>query len=265
VKTSSSPRFGRAELVGALVALIVATVCARLGFWQLDRLAQRQHRNAAVAERLAAPPLSAGAVGGDSTGLLFRRIELSGEYDSERAIVVAGRSYMGSPGTHLLAPLRLSNGQAVLVNRGWLPAPDAATVDLTPYEAQGAVRLEGIVLPFPAAGVPDEAAPFRRVWYRLEGEALRAQFPYPVAPFYVQALPEPGAPDYPVRLAIPELDDGSHLGYAFQWFSFAVIAVVGWGFLIFRRRAHRTDRGEGPGRPSVAATRAVSGPSSSRG
>lgn len=266
MSTSSSLRFGRAELVGALVALAVAAGCTRLGIWQLDRLEQRQTRNAAVAGRLAEPSLSVGAVGADSTGLLFRRIELSGEYDSDRSIVVAGRSHMGAPGTHLLTPLRLSSGQAVLVNRGWLPAPDAATVDLTPYEAHGAVRLEGVVLPFPAAGVPDRAASFRRVWFRLEGDALRAQFPYPVAPFYVQVLPEPGASGYPVRLPLPELDDGPHLGYALQWFSFAAIAVIGWGVLIFRRRrAYDAGQGTGPGRRNAPPASAVSGPSSSRG
>lgn len=233
--------------------------------WQLDRLEQRQSRNAAVTERLAAPALPESAVAADSTGLLFRRIELSGAYDNERSIVVAGRSHMSSPGTHLLTPLRLASGQTVLVNRGWLPSPDAATVDLAPYEEHGVVHLEGMVLPFPGVGVPDTAASFRRVWYRLEGEALRAQFPYPVAPFYVQVLPEAGTPDYPVRLPLPELDDGPHLGYALQWFSFAVIAVVGWGLLLWRRRrSPEAGQGGGPGRSNERRARAVSGPRSSR-
>jgi cytochrome oxidase assembly protein ShyY1 len=40
----------------------------------------------------------------------------------------------------------------------------------------------------------------------------------------------------PARLAPPALDDGPHLSYAIQWFSFAVIAIVGAGIVAYRAR-----------------------------
>ena len=36
----------------------------------------------------------------------------------------------------------------------------------------------------------------------------------------------------PVRLGLPAMDDGPHLNYAIQWFTFAVVALVGVGTLI---------------------------------
>ena len=41
-------RLTRRDLAGLVVALAVATVCARLGLWQLERLSQHRARNAAV-------------------------------------------------------------------------------------------------------------------------------------------------------------------------------------------------------------------------
>jgi len=41
------------------------------------------------------------------------------------------------------------------------------------------------------------------------------------------------------RLPPPALDEGPYLGYAIQWFSFAIIAVVGGAAVARRRTAER--------------------------
>ncbi|MEO5510642.1 MAG: SURF1 family cytochrome oxidase biogenesis protein, partial [Longimicrobiales bacterium] len=115
----------------------------------------------------------------------------------------------------------------------------------------------GLVLPFPARGqsvsptadsIP-EVGEFRRVWYTIDENALRAQFPYPLAPFLVQLLPASGGFTIPRALDPPTLDEGPHLSYALQWFSFAVIAIVGWITYLLRNRAVRS-----------GATRVLRGP-----
>jgi surfeit locus 1 family protein len=64
---------------------------------------------------------------------------------------------------------------------------------------------------------------------------MHKQFPYALGAIQVQALPESGAPPFPMRLELPETDDGPHLGYAIQWFSFAAIGLIGWLVLVIRR------------------------------
>src|SRR5690606_5134032 len=129
-------------------------VCVRLGFWQLDRLEWRTERNRAVAERLAQPTLPITSARLDTTGLTYRRVELRGEFDETRSFVLAGRTFQGMPGVHVVSPLRLENGDVVLVNRGWVRAPDAATVDLRPFRVEGPVRLTGIIVPSSRSGHP---------------------------------------------------------------------------------------------------------------
>jgi surfeit locus 1 family protein len=260
-------RLTRAGVIGTLMAVTVAAVCIRLGFWQLDRLEQRVERNRAVAERLSQPPLSLSVVGEDTAGLLYRRVELRGEYDHARSIVLGGRAHRGAPGVNLLTPLVLEGGGgAVLVNRGFVPSADAATIELTDFGEAGEVVLTGIVLPFAESGrsdgrsrgadavitVKEEAggggsASFRSLWHRLDGEAIRRQSPYPLAGYYVQALPDTAAPRVPIRLAPPALDDGPHLGYAVQWFGFAAVALIGWLVLAVRRGEFRGGAVPDPG------------------
>jgi surfeit locus 1 family protein len=236
----------RAGLLGTLAVFVIAAICVRLGFWQLDRRARKLERNAAVAERLADPAVVLRTAPADTTGLPYRPAEVVGRFDNDRAIVLAGRSHAGAPGVHLLTPLRLGGG-AILVNRGWLPAPDAATADIGAVALDGEVRVEGVLMPFPEIRLDREPeADFRRTWFRFDGDAIRAQYRYPVSPVYLLATSRPaptGAADpaLPVVLEPPALDPGPHLSYAVQWFAFATIAVVGWAVVLARRSDEPSD------------------------
>lgn len=228
-------------LLASLAVLLVAALCVRLGFWQLDRLDQRVERNRAVAERMEAPPATIEGAVRDTAGLLFRRVELHGRYHHDLAFVLAGRGHAGAPGVHLFTPLRLSgDGPAVLVNRGWLPAPDAANADLSPFRTSGPDTVRGLAMALPERDDVPDPDRFRATWFRLDASALRAQYPYPVEPYYVQRLPEGDGPrPLPIAVDPPALGRGPHLGYAVQWFSFASIAVIGWLIMVVRSRRER--------------------------
>jgi surfeit locus 1 family protein len=235
-----------AGVLGTLVVVVVVGVCIRLGFWQLDRMRERRALNAGVAARLEAPPVPDVGALEDTTGLVYRVVTAHGHYDNARSIILPGRTRRGVPGVHILSPLRLAGrSDAVLVNRGWLPSADAATVRLEQFALNGTVTVRGLVLPFPGAAqslAPPQRAghadsAFRRVWFSVDAASLRAQYPYELLTATVQELPVEGIVGYPVRLEPPPLDEGPHLGYAVQWFSFALIGVIGWLVLVLRRRS----------------------------
>lgn len=222
----------RSGMLAALVIVVVAAVCVRLGFWQLDRRGQRLDRNAAIAERMAAPPADLTVMPLDTAGLVHRAATVSGTYDHDRSLILGARSHRGVPGVYLLTPLHLGDG-AILVNRGWVPSPDAATVDFTALHRPPAATVAGVLMAFPDVPRTETGDTFRTRWFRLNGEAIRAQYPYDMAPLYLQEMgPRPADTSpttalHPVPLDPPALDGGPHLSYAIQWFGFAAVFLIG--------------------------------------
>src|SRR5256712_14210461 len=222
-------RLDRRDRVGLVVAFLVAAVCVRLGVWQLDRLHQRRERNATLLAARARPPLEVtGSVSGDSAR--DRRLQARGVYDYEHERLWRARSFEGVPGVDLVTPLRLADGTAVLVDRGWVASPDAFHVAQPLYREPDTADVTGLAL----------AAPRGRG--DVDPATLKDSMPYPLLPFVIQLLPSPTAPDRPLqpglyRWPAPELGDGPHLSYAIQWFSFAVIITFGSVALLRKRGA----------------------------
>jgi surfeit locus 1 family protein len=213
-----------------------ALVFARLGVWQVHRLRERRAANArALAER-SEPPVTITDAHQAGVSLTGRRAAARGRYDEDHDIIIRGRVYQGVPGVEIVSPLLLeTSGTAILVNRGFVPTPDAFTIRLDSLRERGIVRVEGLALPL-ASG---RGAPLRHkgetTWARLDYDAISGQLPYPIAHVYLQQLPDSALPSFPRRLDPPALDDGPHLNYAIQWFSFSAMALV-FGIVIARQR-----------------------------
>jgi surfeit locus 1 family protein len=232
------------------LAAVAAAVCARLGLWQLSRLEERRTRNAAVEARLRAAPVTVGALPPDTGGRHYRRVRIAGRADYAGEVVLVNRTRDGSPGVHLLTPVRVAGSDtAVLVNRGWVYSPNGMAVELARWRDADSLVADGYVeLPSRRPGAA-RLASNPRAYSWLDTDALAQQLGYPVTPYYVVLLDPPGttpAPDRAARLELPPLDEGPHKSYAVQWFSFAVIAVG--GAAAFAAAERRRDAPHGPPR-----------------
>lgn len=222
-----------------LLVLLGMALLARLGFWQLDRLAQRRAANAQLQQALDQPPfaLTPDFSATDLASLKDRLVFAQGQYDFAYQGLIKLQNYQAQAGGHLIAPLVLADGQtAVLVNRGWIP--DALTTQLSQFEAPGMHTVSGYVgLSQTLSRVANSApSPDELAWFRLDIEQIQKQIPYHLLPIYiVEWSGEEAAADLPIHLSRDiDLSDGPHLSYAIQWFIFALI--LGLGYIFFVRQ-----------------------------
>ena len=223
------------DYVLIVLSVLFVGLTTSLGFWQLRRRIQRLAQNAEVVSRLADPPVPVRQLTHDSAALHYRRVYLNGRYDYSRQLKIVYRSRDGSPGINIVTPLRIAGTDtAVLVNRGWVYAPDGRTVDLSRWREADSLADTGYARPLFRAFSGPPGLPGRPDSYRwLDLGALRSRLPYPVYPFVIVLEGNPDSHGkIPPRIPPPPLDEGPHLSYAIQWFSFAIIAVVGMYFFL---------------------------------
>lgn len=231
----------RRLLVFVVISVLAAAVCIRLGFWQLSRLAERRARNTLVSTRLREAPVTLAALPADSGARHYRRVVVAGRPDYAHEFVLVNRTRDGSPGVHIITPLRIAGRDTLLLlNRGWIYSPNGTDADLSHWREGDSIAVTGYVeepsrRPGPAR-LTDRAANTTPAYRWLDPARVARDLGAPVTSYYVAAEPPPGEEkpplDRPVRVPPPALDEGPHQSYAIQWFSFALVSLVGAGIFV---------------------------------
>jgi surfeit locus 1 family protein len=220
----------------APLVLVVAGLLAGLGLWQLQRLAWKEGLVELVRERMdepAAPiPAAAEWPGLDVSAWSYRRASAKGTFDRSKTVRVYAvlsdqKGRYGGPGYWILAPLALSGGGTVIVNRGFAPEQFAELENLKAATPVGEVTVTGLVRepetrnPFTPADAPEKALFFARD----PGAIAAALGLGDVAPFSIDAdagpegaLPQGGE----TRIAFPN----RHLEYALTWFGLSATLLA---------------------------------------
>ncbi len=240
--------------IGATLLVSVACgVMIRLGFWQLDRLAQRRAFNAHYLVQSAAPPLELNAAtlaADDLTEMAYRQVVVTGVYEFSQEMAIRNQSWQSQPGVHLLTPLVITGTQtAVLVDRGWIPLDSYQNGDWRAFEEPGLIPVKGVIRLSQQATFGGRADPTPqpgeviKAWNFVDLEKIKPQFSYNLAPVYVQKSPDgtETALPYP-NLTEIEISAGPHLSYAIQWFVFTAILLGGYLFLVHKENRPNSSR-----------------------
>lgn len=234
---------------------IAAIIMIKLGYWQLDRYHQRSAVNeriddaatrppAPLTSTLAAPtPGQAGAVGAAPAGdLLWSRVSATGRYDREHEILARSRTAGGHVGVEVITPLRLADGTAVLVDRGWVPpaADGTAQLPTVPKPPEGEVTVIGRVHAAESRAQAPESIGGQLTVRRIAPDRLAAALPYPVYGAYL-TLESQTPPADSTFVGIEPSRENSMLnaGYAAQWWLMAGLCVIGYFYLVVRERRSR--------------------------
>jgi surfeit locus 1 family protein len=253
-----------------VVGLILAITFTSLGFWQLRRLEHRRANNALLTSRLSEYPrplenlvknYRADVSPFDTQSLAYRPTTVTGRYDTTNEVLLRMTdNYEGQPGFYVLTPLVLENNQAVLIMRGWVPfelntppvkeaAPPEGEVTVTGMVYLGTKRPTGFLSGLTPRDPPGKLA----VTAYTDTTRLEEQMPYDLLPVYVRLETQtpPQTNQLPLKPEGLELSEGSHLGYAIQWFAFTLIGVTGY-ILLIRRTAIEEERGKISGSKSTS-------------
>lgn len=226
--------FRRPSWWALLLTVAGALLFIRLGIWQLHRADFKEDLLRRYAAASAAPFQPFGQVAANPPADGFPRVRVSGHYLGDRMYLLDNPKHDRRGGVQVFAPLVLdAHSPLLLVDLGFLPGNGSDKPPQLPPLPTGAVTVQGLYVPPPPIGL------------EMGGNALARQVQWPKTTIFLdpgQVAADLGRPLYPRVLALDpdpaaiyererSLDVSSmpparHRAYAFQWFTFALAAVI---------------------------------------
>jgi surfeit locus 1 family protein len=240
-------RYRNAIIWGA--ALLAMALTARLGFWQLDRAAQKLALQEARQQQARAAPLDVTALprtAAAARAAEHRTVHVHGRWLPASTVFLDNRPMAGRVGFYVLTPLALAGGSEVLlVQRGFWPrdARERTRVD-APAPPQGVVEVQGRLALTPSRLyelAADAGGPIRQ---NLDLEAFAREARLPLLPWVLVQQEGAAAAGDGLQRQWPEpaSDVHKHYGYAAQWFALAalVLTLLLWFQVLRHWRRRRT-------------------------
>jgi cytochrome oxidase assembly protein ShyY1 len=255
----------RQWVILTLVALALIPTMIELGFWQYHRHERRVEQNAMIARNLEADPVPVTEL--TSPGHLVPRTDkwrtatATGVFDRAGEVVVRLRTNADERvGFHVLTPLVLDGGSAVLVNRGWVAGnADPRAYPAVPAPPKGTVTVTGRLKADETSGgsgIKERAGLPPRQVMLINSEQRARALGRPVVGGYLEQVTPDSAPGGPEQIPAPDHESiGAHMAYAVQWWLFTAGVPVGWVILLRRELRDRraAESGAAPAEPAAAA------------
>jgi len=214
----------------AATTTLAMALTAALGFWQLDRAAQKLALQAAVQARAGAPALQNG-LPAEPAAALHRPARLKGRWLAQYTVYLDNRQMHGRVGFYVVTPLELSDFPlTVLVVRGWVARN---FVDRNALQAvdtpSGLVTIEGHMASPPGKLFELGHGAPARIRQNLDLKSMEAETARPLYPLVLQ---QSGAASDGLLREWEAVTVGveRHYGYAFQWFGLCALlgALFAW-------------------------------------
>jgi len=261
-------KFGSIRWWLAVLLLILLTVTfVGMGRWQLHRADERRQIASRIEAGRTSPALQITGSMTTASVNAWQAASASGQWMPQYAVLLDNRADDAKPGLWLAMPLRLSDGAALLVLRGWLPRPlgDASVVlafdaDQDNASVQGEIGLHvprmyelqadgpikfGVLKPLDSARTLELDL---KTWPRRQNlsiEEMSDATGLKLLPFVLMQTSAHDSVRINARPLLrnwpePSLDADKNIGYAIQWFSFAAIAFGALMVLLWRSRRRAT-------------------------
>lgn len=240
-----------------------------LGPWQLNKGEQKAEFNHRLEVAMEKDPVALSEVipaDGSSAGIdkEWTHVRLQGRFIEDAQVLLRNRPVNGTPAFHVLTPFKTDDQRTILVNRGWVWPVVGAEVPEIPHAPEGETTVTGYLRmseaepgtgPIEADGYTQVSGMHTASIGDLErdnldkAQGLSANQKTPLASEYVQmdeasvnGINDSHDGDAALTaIPLPQLDNGPHTSYGFQWITFGIMAPAAlawfaWSEIRERRR-----------------------------
>jgi surfeit locus 1 family protein len=214
-----------------LATIAVMALCIKAGLWQYNKAMEKQALQTKLNTRLSEPPVALPDKIVALEDWRYKRVKFAGVYDTRYQVLLDNQVENRVAGYHILTPMQVEGSKlVVLVNRGWVKGslyrtPPVVTAPQGRQEIIGDIGLPAKKF-FSLEAPPATDGKWQPIWQHLDMARYAKSVPFAVQPFVVRLDASNNAGGFVRNWQPPGNRVSMHLGYAYQWFGFALTLLV---------------------------------------
>lgn len=233
----------RPTWLGFLILIVCVPSFIKLGLWQLNKAHLKQEiqnsYNAAKEDQAENLPKNLQ----DWDHWNYKKVKLSGSYDTRYQILLDNQVEQSRGGFHVITPLKIDGREEyVLINRGWVEGAENHTTLPDIATPQGTLEIIGLVWR-PSKKIftletDAQKAQWQSVWQHMDMQRYQASVPIKILPIVIKLDPASNAGGFIRNWQLPADKIATNMGYAYQWFGFAIASILIFLYTSLKRVNH---------------------------
>ena len=240
----------RPSLIGTVITLLCIPLFINFGLWQYNKAQlkmaiQAAYSQAKVNDALQFPIDIVGDQSSNIDDWNYKKVTVTGAYETKYQFLldnqIDGNSVKGNRvGYHVITPLKIEHSsQYVLINRGWILGKDIHA-ELPSFDTPaGQQTITGQIwlpskkiftledkVPAKMASQRDSQQPWQAVWQHMNMAQYKQKVPFAVSPMAIKLDQTSEAGGFVRNWQVPAERIVTHIGYAYQWFGFALATLL---------------------------------------
>jgi len=218
--------------------LILFTALFSLGLWQIDRASEKKALKAVIDSRIQEPARSLNESQDELQA--HRQANAKGKFISEDEFLLDNIIHQGKPGYYIISPFEIADTKAIiLVNRGWIPQNrDRKILPDIPHPLKKN-EIEGVLVkprskPVILGSIDHPISETPPLWYYMDTKVFEQVNKYKVLPLVLRLKPSKKS-SLVRKWPKFEAKSGMHIGYAIQWFVFALFVLIAYSSLSIKK------------------------------
>ena len=215
----------KSRLAATIFYIIFGSIFVFLGFWQIERGAEKDQIVSNFEEAQTKQPLPI-----SNNSKKWDRVYVNGALDKSKTIFIDNTIYKGVLGYKVVAPLILDRDEIILVDFGWTKQPerrgDIKTVEISSNEN---ISVTG-VLEQPELGLVLSDELFSSSWPKISQsksiDALQELFDEKIYPFILLSDFRKDSDLTYIKPVVTNMPPVKHYGYAGQWFAMFIALTI---------------------------------------
>lgn len=212
-----------------------------LGFWQLQRAAEKEQLLEASEKKMNRAPVALDATRTDYAELRYQRVYANGRFNGQKQFLLDNQVYKGRVGYHVLTPFVLDEtGRVVMIDRGWVAAnpdrrqrPEVSVMD-DPLKITGSLYVP-YGSSYKLGAIMEDEVSWPRLIQGVDWDVMSQALGVPVAPVLLR-MDEQWDDGLVHEWVLVPFGPQKHMAYAVQWFAMAAVLLI-MTVALYRRRS----------------------------